>query len=143
MTNAQFLTPLRVEKIGPRRWILIDDLLFQSERYEGVFVAPRGFQTDLASIPALLGSLFPIVGSYDPVAVIHDAGYMHALVTQNGIRIHTVKHVADNLFAEGLKAVGVGFLRRRLMTRMVRLFGDPAQHPLAYALPTAAAEVEL
>jgi hypothetical protein len=140
--TAQFLTPLRVEKIGPRRWLLIDDLLFHSARYDGVFVAPRGFQSDFASIPSLMGSLFPIVGSYDPVAVIHDAGYMHALATQNGTRIHTVKHVADNLFAEGLKAVGVGFLRRRLMTRMVRLFGDPLTHPLAYALPPTAAVVE-
>jgi hypothetical protein len=140
--TAQFLTPLRIEKIGPRRWMLIDDLKFHSERYDGVFVAPRGFQSDFASIPGVLGSLFPIVGSYDPVAVIHDAGYMHALTTLSGTRVHTVKHVADNLFAEGLKAVGVGFLRRRLMTRMVRLFGDPAVHPLAYALPAPTAAVE-
>jgi hypothetical protein len=131
MTPPCFLTPLRVEKIGPRRWMLTDDLHFASVRYDGVFVAPRGFQCDFASIPSILGSLFPIVGAYDPVAVIHDAGYVHALITRSGTRIHTVKHVADNLFDEGLRAVGVGFLRRRLMTRMVRLFGDPLAHPLA------------
>jgi hypothetical protein len=140
--KATFLTPLRAEQIGSHRWLLIDDLQFYSEKYQGVFIAPRGFQSDLASVPNILGSLIPKTGAYNPVAVIHDAGYMHALVTKNGIRIHTVKHVADNLFAEGLKAVGVGFLRRRMMTRMVRLFGDPAMHPLAYALPPTAAVVE-
>jgi hypothetical protein len=137
MTTAQFTTPLEIRKIGPRRWMLINDLHFQSERYWGTFVVPRGFQTDFASIPSVLGSLFPIVGAYDPVAVVHDAGYMHALTTLSGTRVHTVKHVADNLFAEGLEAVGVGWLRRRLMTRMVRLFGDPLTHPLANALPPA------
>jgi hypothetical protein len=118
-----------VEQIGPHRWILLADLAFYSRRYPGLFVAPRGFQTDFASIPLLAGTVLPKTGAYNPVAVIHDAGYMNALLTEMGSRIYTVKQVADTLFAEGLEAVGVPWWRRALMVRVVRWFGDPLGHP--------------
>lgn len=129
--TAEFLSPLRAEQLSAHTWILTDDLHFLSARYPGVFVAPRGFQTDFASIPLVVGSLIPKTGAYNRVGVIHDAGYMNALVTEHGERIFTVKQVADNLFAEGLEAVGVPAWRRFLMVRAVRLFGDPLGHPLA------------
>lgn len=129
--TARFCTPLRTEKICERRWMLVDDLVFLSDLYPGYFIAPRGVQTDLASIPRIYWTLFPKVGKQDKAAVIHDGGYGHYLVTEHGDRIRTAKHVADNLFLEGMRAEGVNRLSARIMFTGVKFFGDPKAHPLA------------
>lgn len=129
--RAAFLTPLRTEKIGPQRWLLIDDCVFHSLHLRGDVIAPRGFQTDFASIPRPLWVLFPPVDRYDPAAVIHDAAYGNALVTAHGDRIFTGKRIADGLFLEALGACEVNTIKRRLMFAMVTVFGDPVGHPLA------------
>jgi len=138
---AGFLTPLRTEKVGPRRWLLTDDLVFRSELYAGNFVVLRGFQTDFASIPRLFWVIAPKVDAYDAASVVHDAGYGHALYTEQLDRIHAVKHVADNLFLEGMLASGVPGWRARLMYRMVSIFGDPVVHPLRQSAPILTGEL--
>jgi hypothetical protein len=126
-----FLGPLDMRKLGPRRWMTLDDLVFCSSRYAGYYVVPRGFQTDLASIPsALWGPLLPPVGAHDRAAVLHDAAYAHALLTSDGRRIRCAKHVADDLFDEALRADGVPGWRRVLMAAAVRRFGRLDAHPL-------------
>jgi hypothetical protein len=136
MTDApRFLSPLRMETIGDRRWLLIDDLIFQSAKYRGIVVAPRGFQTDLASIPRLAWTFVPKVGKWDFAACVHDAGYGNALVTEHGDRIFAVKAVSDTLFLEGMHAQGVNGFLAQFMYRAVSLFGNPEGHPLANALP--------
>ena len=130
MNGSGFLTPLRTQKIGEWRWLLTDDLEFYSDRYKGVFIAPRGFQTDLASIPRFAWTIFPKVGKHDAGAVIHDAAYGHALVTRHMDRIHAVKDVADRLFLEGMIAEGVNQVSARTMYRIVSWFGKPETHPL-------------
>lgn len=131
----EFLTPLRTETIGERTWILTDDLQFYSAKYRGIVIAPRGFQTDLASIPRAAWVLFPRVGLQDAASVIHDAAYSNALVTVQRDRIFTVKKVADDLFREGMQAKDVNGFAVRVMYRTVKLFGNPDGHPLANALP--------
>lgn len=132
---ASFLTPLRMEKIGARRWLLIDDLHFLSARYGGIFVASRGFQTDLASIPRLLWVVAPKVDLYDAASVIHDASYGNALSTLDGKRVFAVKDVCDRLFLEGMLSSGVSAWRANLMYSAVKNFSEPDGHPLRYALP--------
>lgn len=127
---ARFLTPLRVEKIGERTWLLTDDLVFESVRYPGRVVAPRGLQTNFASVPRVLWAIAPPVGNYDKAAVIHDGGYGNALVTERGEPVFTVKAVADAWFFEGMEAEGVGPWTARSMYAAVRLFGNPDGHPL-------------
>ena len=119
----QFLTPLRTEKIGARLVRLTDDVIFLSSRYPGEFVARAGFETNLASIPRGLWNIFPPTGEYDIAAVIHDAAYNQFLRTKDGARIHTVKHVADNLFHEALLACGVGKIKAKMMYLGVKAFG--------------------
>lgn len=126
-----FLTPLRMETLAPMRWLLLDDLAFLSARYRGVFVVPAGFQTDLASIPRPLWGLVPKVGAHDRAAVLHDAAYAHALLTERGRPVRAIKRVADALFDEAMRADGVPRVRRVLMAAAVRQFGDPDVHPLA------------
>lgn len=115
--------------------MLIDDLKFYSAKYRGVFVAPRGFQHNFASIPQFAQSLVPKVGLYDKAAVIHDGAYGNVLVTEDGKRIFCIKTVADDLFYEGMRAEGVNRLLAWMMYRLVSIAGDPDGHPLANALP--------
>jgi hypothetical protein len=131
MIEDRFLTPLRTEKIGPYRWILLDDFHFQTKRLNGILVTPRGFQTDLASIPLRLGSIIPRVGAWDWPSIPHDAGYGNSLVTINGERIHLIKELCDLIFYDGLICVGVRENLARTMYDAVRLFGDHQGHPLA------------
>lgn len=126
---GRFLSPLTMTKIGPYRWLLTDALAFESDRFSGCFVVPRGFQTDLASIPRLAWAVVPKVGAHDRAAVLHDAAYAGALTTAHGRRVRTVKHVADDLFAEALKADGVNPVLRAVMVTAVRAYGLPALHP--------------
>src|SRR3989304_8532658 len=97
---ARFLSSLRTEKIGAQYWLLIDDLIFYSKKYNRIFIAPRGTQTDLASIPWFIQFIFSKVGKYDRAAVIHDGGYGNYLVTEDGDRIFCIKKISDNLFNE-------------------------------------------
>lgn len=131
LLSAQFLTPLRIEKIGARRWLLIDDLIFRSVDLSGLVVAPRGYQTDLASIPRLAWPVFPKEDLYDAGAVIHDAAYGNALTTMTGDRMFVIKPIADALFREAILALGVSAWRANLMYWAVQQFGTPLGHPLA------------
>lgn len=133
--TAKFLTPLRTEKIGAQRWLLIDDLVYQTVLFNGYFVAPRGFQTDMASIPRLAWAVFPKVDVYDAAAVIHDAAYVGALLTKQGERVRLIKPFADNVFYEACRAQGTSLVRAKLMYWAVSLFGNPDEHPLAVNAP--------
>jgi len=127
---AAFLTPLDMRKIGDRRWSLLEDLVFRSAKYRGLFIAPRGAEITLASIPRIAFTAFPPIGSYDRPAAIHDCGYGNALLTAHGDRIFTAKHVIDDLFLEGMIADKTGRVTRTFMYRAVKIFGDPDGHPM-------------
>ena len=99
----RYLDELDIRKVGKREWQLLSDFRFESDLYPGVFVAPRGMRTNFASIPHVIWLIFPPVGNYDEAAVIHDGAYQDDLITSNGDRIFTVKHVADRLFLEALR----------------------------------------
>jgi Protein of unknown function (DUF1353) len=125
-----FLTPLRMQKLAAQRWLLIDDLAYRTALLRGVFVVPRGVQTDLASIPRVFWTLFPKEDLYDAAAVVHDAAYAGMLRSSVG-PVHLTKAWADELFREAMRASGVAAWRAELMYRAVSWFGDPAAHPLA------------
>ena len=128
---AEFLTPLRSEKIGAKRILLIDELVFWSAMLKAVYVVSRGFQSDLASIPRIAWTVFPPTDIYDPAAVLHDAAYGNAIQLEDSTRVYIGKEIADNLFREALTAVGVGPIRTWLMYQAVHQFGTPDGHPLA------------
>lgn len=127
---------LDIRKVGEREWELLADFRFESNLYPGVFVAPAGMRTNFASIPRFLWRVLPPIGNYDEAAVIHDGGYQNCLVTPSGMRIRTVKFVADNLFHEALccetfRKSKIGPKRARLMYLAVKRFGtkDKEERP--------------
>ena len=123
--SARFLTSLKLEKVGPDRWRLLDKLLYRSVKYAGIFVVPAGFETDLTSIPAPLQSLIHKVDRYDAASVLHDAAYTHQLQTASGRPVYTTKTVADALFHEAVRASGTGRVKAAVMYAAVKLWGDP------------------
>lgn len=68
--------------------------------------------TDLASVPQLLTWLVPTSGKHLPAALVHDA-----LVDDPAID----RHLADELFRDGMGDLEVGFIRRWLMWTAVTL----------------------
>jgi hypothetical protein len=78
---------------------------------------PRGFVTDLASIPRIFWSVFPPDGQYTYPAVIHDFMYW----TQTHPR-----EVADRVFYDGMKFMNVKEVDARAIYSAVRAGGSGA-----------------
>lgn len=119
-----FTTALDLRKVGPRHWMLIAPLRYTTRNGEFIEV-PAGFFTDLASIPRPFWNLFPPVGSYDLAAVLHDYLYR-----TDSLPLVDQKR-ADRLMLEAMEDTRVGWWRRRVIHRALRLFGNHAfhQHP--------------
>lgn len=108
-----FLTPLDLRAYKPDQWVLLLALIYMTKggtRY----VVPRGFITDLASIPRLLRALFDINGASRMAAVLHD--FLYCIQ-------YTTRAEADALFLEALEACGVGWATRWSMYLGVRSGG--------------------
>lgn len=101
---------------------------------------PKGFITDIASIPRWVWSAFDMLpdGLYRNAAVIHDAGYMwqgkfpqgwfQELVNGQWVNVVAVwrKDDIDRLFLRIMKACGVGRVTRYEMYYAVKIAGLPA-----------------
>jgi hypothetical protein len=108
-----FLTPLDLRAYKPDEWVLLLALIYMAKDGKR-YIVPRGFITDLASIPRLLRALFDINGQSRAPAVLHDFLYcMH----------YTTRAEADALFLEALEAAGVGWATRWSMYLGVRSGG--------------------
>lgn len=111
-----FRLPLRLEYLNGRDWLLIEPLRY--ERANGTFVeVPAGFVTDFASVPRFFWRVLPPTGDYGKAAVLHDFLYRHGFSGGFGRR------VADLVFLEAMRELGVPWWKRSVMYAAVRLFG--------------------
>lgn len=95
-------------------WQLTAALVYQSDVADQTFIVPRGFRTDLASVPRL-PIIFLLTGdSSSEAAVVHDMLYTDKPVP---------RRVADAVLREASAVTGVPWWRRNLMWAGVRLFG--------------------
>jgi len=93
---------------------LAEDLQIKSSK--GKFVIPKGFKTDLASIPKFMWwFIAPTDWGILVPAILHD------WIT----RFHEdfIRLEADQLFREKMKDFKLGFIKRNLAYLAVRLFG--------------------
>lgn len=133
----EFPLPLRLERTGPLRANVMALFAFRS-RAVGLVEVEAGFDTDYASVPRALWSLYPPDGDYTPAAVVHDALYWHQATREHG-GYPVTRAQADAVFLEAMAALGLPLLRRRLLHRAVRLGGGAAwrknqrQNPLLQA----------
>lgn len=108
-----FLTPLDLRAYKPGEWVVLLALIYMAK--DGVrHIVPRGFVTDLASIPRLFRDLFDVNGLSREPAVLHD--FLYCIQ-------YTTRAEADALFLEALEAVGVGRAARYAMYLAVRSGG--------------------
>lgn len=80
-----------------------------------VVEVPKGFTTDLASVPRIFQSIIPKLGHHIRPAIVHDYCY-------EGNTDLTRKE-ADEMFLEGMQKTKVGWLRRNVMWLAVRAGG--------------------
>lgn len=120
---SSFLSPLRLERIEDtshnRRgtWRVLDPLIFSStEILNGIYLTvPRGFITDLASVPRIPLVWYLVGGIGHAAAVIHDWLYSTQMFDRK---------TADLIFREALYAIpGVRAWQAELMYAGVRIGG--------------------
>ena len=68
-----FSAPLEIRKTGPEQWETLRQFVYTSDWV--VVVVPKGFITDLASVPKALRSIVSKVGYWSQPAVLHDYLY--------------------------------------------------------------------
>lgn len=76
LCGCSMTTPMTSTLTGDGKyWVLHQPLEYRDTETGMVVTAPRGFVTDLASVPRMFWAVFPPCGKYTPAAVIHDYLY--------------------------------------------------------------------
>lgn len=116
---SRFLSKLVMENATAcdnGRWRLTRALVYQSDVAGRTFVVPRGFVTDLASVPRLPVVYLLAGGTSNEAAVVHDWLYSTQPVP---------RAIADKVLREASAATCVPAWRRWLMYWGVRIGGAP------------------
>lgn len=120
--GRQAMGPLRIavdlesRRSGRRVAVLTDDWLYCYPESGEVFLVPRGYETDFASIPPGARWLINPFGNHAEAAVVHD--WLYA-VGEKDNRLE-----ADEIFRFAMKESGVNIARRNLMFQAVRKGGE-------------------
>ncbi|QYR65715.1 DUF1353 domain-containing protein [Fusobacterium animalis] len=112
------LSPLLTEPLADNKWILKEEYKYEINGF--VITVPKGFITDLASVPRILWIFFPPFGKYTRAAIIHD--YLYSELNDTFIN----RYWADKIFIFIMKEHGVSAYKRVSMYRAVRMFGEPS-----------------
>ena len=114
-------SPLLRGFVDGTNWMLQSPMIHEiGKNSSRVVIVPRGFVTDLASIPQplqILRGRNPDNGPYTRAAVVHDYLYW---------RQDCTRAQADNIMAVAMTEAGVSALERRLVYEAVRHFGQAA-----------------
>lgn len=114
---SKFLTKLAIETaddMDSGQWILTAALIYQSDVAKCTIIVPRGFQSDLASVPRLPVIYTLTGGVATAAAVVHDYLYSSQMVSRK---------TADAVLREASEVIGVNWFQRWLMWAGVRLGG--------------------
>ena len=127
------------------QWIVATDLRYYSELLKARIIVPKGFQTDLASVPRDLPIAFALFGATsDEASCLHDYLYSNKGYWEYGIPVPAgvvkqgkpkigpatvnrfvplYRKECDAVLREASEATGVTWWRRWPMWAGVRLFG--------------------
>lgn len=144
VTRVVFVNaPVQVEFRDARDWEVIVPfaacLLVDGYQNPIRVTAPKGFVTDLASIPRAIWNIFPPFGGYTEAAILHDWLYrsggeveyartmLDAPGNSTGATIYTKtwldRETSDNVFLAAMDVLGVGRITRYTLWSAVRAFG--------------------
>lgn len=114
---SSFTKPLTVTKIGTRLWRVERQFTYfvgEEDSNEWITV-PRGFKTDLTSIPKIFWTIMGHpAGKYVQSAVLHDYMYFNAVY---------IRKRCDEIFEESMRVLKVFWLQRKIMYLAVRMWG--------------------
>lgn len=113
---SQFTKPLIVKLVGKNLWEVVEPFEYHVGCYpsDEVIKVPSGKLTDFASVPRIFWSILSPIDKHAKAAVVHDFCY----------EIHyDKKKRCDDIFAEGMKVLGVKPWKIFFMYWAVRLFG--------------------
>lgn len=96
------------------KWKLKEQVVYTLEDTQEQILVPKGFSTDLASIPRTLWVFYAPFGKYSRAAVVHD--YLYRTQTKT-------RKESDKIFYKAMKDDGVATGIRHQVYLMVRLFG--------------------
>ncbi len=123
---SRFTGPLTITELGAdmSRWRLVEPLVYEVGALGSgqAIVAPRGFETDFASIPWPVSLVLPRWGRWGRAAVIHDLGY-DLLGRAAPHPLMPTRAEADRVFHEAMLVSGVPRFLAALMWAAVRVFG--------------------
>jgi hypothetical protein len=103
-------------KDGRRLYVLNDEFPYCDRNTGEVYVVPKGFVTDFASVPSVARGIIEPEGPAARAAIIHD--WLYA-VGEAGAR-----DKADALFYRSMKYYGVDEIKARLAYQAVRIGGE-------------------
>lgn len=119
--DAMAQQPLRPPQIAPfgdsEWWILTASLPTRIGNSTEIITVPKGFVTDLTSIPRFFWSAFSKTGPYMSAAILHDYLYWDQRCT---------RAEADKIFDIEMKSYGVNDTSRKLIFSAVSEFGEAA-----------------
>ena len=111
---SSFTSPLILEYIPEKNlWKTDRELIYYVNKEGEKIVVPKGFTTDLASVPWPASMIIPKSGRFNSAAVIHDYLYFSKLYT---------RQKADLIFYQAMQVLGVSFIKRWVMYHSVRTF---------------------
>ena len=113
---SSFTSPLILEYILEKNlWKTDRELVYYVDKEgEGKkIVVPKGFTTDLASVPWPASMIIPKSGRYNSAAVLHDYLYWSKLFS---------RQKADLIFYQAMRILGVPFIKRWVMYHACRTF---------------------
>lgn len=93
------------------QWLLASELIYDSTLLESKVIVPRGFETDLASIPRIFTPLIPKNGYHRAPAIVHDFLCRQEIC---------YRPTADKVFLEAMEVSNVAVWRRYTMYFAVR-----------------------
>lgn len=94
------------------RWWTIENHAVEVLGYP--ILVPKGFDTDLASIPRIFWAIYPPFGRYMRAAIVHDYLYRKSILSET---------FCDRIFYELMKKDGVNLFTRFIFYSFVRTFG--------------------
>lgn len=116
-----FLTPLVARADAGTKWVLDEDLDYQTS-YNEIIKVPRGFVCDLASIPRVFQLLIPVNDSHRQAATLHDWLYSRQGDIDIAQKAFT-REQCDLIFLTAMRESGVPRWKRYSMFIAVRVGG--------------------
>jgi hypothetical protein len=121
--------PLYLTSAPGKTFKLIENWEFEHDRYRGILFVPKGYKSDLASIPSWI--FWWQWGKWNIAAIAHDYIYDHGyiwfkselLMSSVAVKIPMSKAIADYLFLEICLALEINPIVAKLMFLAVYLFG--------------------